>query len=99
MADKQFSSQTTFLSTSWNVLSNNIQDRFINDIEGVTRSLLEAIPPEFIELIYAEGNNHRPAEFGANFIMALLYIRATGISEQYFLQHIHSDGAMQYAIN
>ena len=31
MADKQFSSQTTFLSTSWNVLSNNIQDRFIND--------------------------------------------------------------------
>ena len=69
------------------------------DIEGVTRSLLEAIPPEFIELIYSEGNNHRPAEFGANYIMALLYIRATGISEQYFLQHIHSDGAMQYAIN
>ena len=97
--DKQYSNQDTFIPTPWKVLPECIQEKVTNGIEGVTRSLLVAIPADMVDLIYVEGNDHRSGDFGANKIMAALYMEVTHISESFFLEHIHTDAAMQYALN
>ena len=96
--DKQYGTQETFFATCWSVLPENVQERYKNGMEGITRSLLTSIPEELLSLLTAKGKDHRPALFVANTVMALLYMKVTHISEEYFLDHIHSDAAMQYAL-
>jgi len=97
--DKQFGTQTTYLANSWNVLPDCVQERYENGIEGITRSLLTSIPEELVNLLSVQGKDHRPAHFVPNTLMALLYMKVNHISEEFFLDHIHSDAAMQYALN
>lgn len=97
--DKQFGNQDTFLDTPWKALPESIQERVANGIEGITRSLLATIPVDLVDLLYVKGNDHRPGETGANTIMAALYMEVAHISESFFLEHIHTDAAMQYALN
>ena len=96
--DKQLGSQTTILPTGWSVLPEHIREQVANGIAGITRSLLPVIPLDLVEKIYAEGNDHRPVMFGPHIIMSLLYIEVTHITESYFLEHINTDAAMQYAL-
>ncbi len=98
VSNKQTMQQSTFLDTGWNVLLDEKRAIFENGIEGVIRSMIPSIPIELLQELYKDGDDHRPVEYAAQYVMALIYMKVCHIQEEYFLSHIHSDPAMQYAL-
>ena len=96
--NKQFMQQITCLSNAWNVLSEDARSLYTNGIEGIIRSMIPAIPKDLLQGIYDSSDDHRPVVFAAQYVMALVYMEVAHIPEDFFLSHIHSDAAMQYAL-
>lgn len=96
--NKQKMQQMSLIPGGWNALSNEAKDKIIGGIEEITRSMIPLIPQDLVQMLYSEGDDHRPVDFSQHQIMALIYIKNVGIPEDFFLQHIHTDAGMQYAI-
>jgi len=95
---KQQTQQCSFLNNAWNVLSTELREKVMNGIHGIIRSMIPLIPEDLCQMLCVEGDNHRPALFIPHQLMAMVYIKTVHISEEFFLEHIHTDGAMQYAL-
>lgn len=76
-----------------------VQERIKSSFDGFFREkVFPLIPEKLIRKVYSGSLRGRPPENGVTVVAAILYIRATGISESFFLEHIHTDGGMQYAL-
>ena len=92
--------QLTFITPEYPFyhFPKHIQDRIMDSFEGFFHDkILPLIPFECLKELYSPKQNVRPAN-GISIVAAILYMRAVGIKEHYFLHHIHSDIAMQYAV-
>ena len=92
--------QLTFVNPGYPFyqFSDRVHQRILNSFEGFFRAkILPLIPAEYVDLLYSPKENVRPGN-GVTVVAAILYMRVAGIKESYFLSHIHTDIAIQYAI-
>ena len=81
------------------VLGAKEQQKIRSSFDGFfRREILPLIPLNLARRLYSGKSSGRPPAFLIEEIAARIYIRCQGLDETYFLSHVHTDAAIQYAL-
>ena len=84
---------------SYYALSQSSRNRIFHSFEGFfRREVLPLIPSKLVRLLYSGNPRGRSPNNMIPEVAARIYIKCTGLTENYFLSHIHSDAAIQFAL-
>ena len=80
-------------------LTTSSRDKIRSSFEGFfRREILPLIPLQIAQKIYSGKNYGRPINNVVSEVAARIYIKCAGLTENYFLSHVHTDAAIQFAL-
>lgn len=81
-------------------LTDSQKEKIRMSFEGFfRREILPLIPVNLVRKLYSDRGVGRPSNYMVQEVAARIYIKCQGLTETYFLEHVHTDVAIQYALS